>query len=248
MIPHLRSILNVRTLRNSLVNLPFYARLEERFQELPEMKQYLVYAASLSILGVLVLFNLFIRSYPASSTSLRRQPDPADQSRLRRDLAPLFAFFIIFIWALFLIFVREVMRRRRPQRAMQYETLQSQIMALRRVGGLPEDVVNRLNLLLRRTDFTGDDYEILQSLDANITHTMGASQQQIDRLPSHTVTREELQETRDEPRICSICLGPYEEGQVVRTVACFHQFHRDCVDAWLTSNPTCPICKAYAVE
>lgn len=248
MIPYLRSVINIRTLRNSLASLPFFARLEERFQEQPEMKQYLVYAASLSILGVLVLFNLFIRSYPASSTSLRKESNPTDQSRLRRDLAPLFAFFIIFIWALFLLFVREVMRRRRPQRAMQYETLQSQIMALRRVGGLPDDVINRLNLLLRRTDFTGDDYEILQSLDANITHTLGASQQQIDRLPSHTVTREELHENRDEQRSCSICLGPYEEGQVVRTVACFHQFHRDCIDAWLTSNPTCPICKAYAVE
>ena len=250
MIPYLRSLVNLRTFRNSLLAVsPQFAHLEERFRDQPEMKEYLVYAASLSILGVLVLFNLFIRSYPASSTHLRKQTENTEeQARLRRDFAPLIAFFIIFVWALFLLFVREVMRRRRPHRAMQYETLQSQIMALRRVGGLPEDVINRLNLLLRRTDFTGDDYEILQSLDANITHQMGASQQQIERLPSHVVTREEIEETRDEQRSCSICLAPYEEGQAVRTVACFHQFHRDCIDVWLTANPTCPICKAYAVE
>uniref|UniRef100_A0A061RFX1 E3 ubiquitin-protein ligase SDIR1 n=1 Tax=Tetraselmis sp. GSL018 TaxID=582737 RepID=A0A061RFX1_9CHLO len=42
---------------------------------------------------------------------------------------------------------------------------------------------------------------------------------------------------------CNICLCDYDEGDVVRTLPCLHWFHADCVDRWLRSNGTCPICK-----
>ncbi|XP_078177485.1 E3 ubiquitin-protein ligase ATL59-like [Carex rostrata] len=44
---------------------------------------------------------------------------------------------------------------------------------------------------------------------------------------------------------CSICLGGLEEGDPVRLMPnCMHLFHQDCIDKWLQSHATCPICRA----
>ncbi|KAM0841224.1 hypothetical protein ACQ4PT_059159 [Festuca glaucescens] len=44
---------------------------------------------------------------------------------------------------------------------------------------------------------------------------------------------------------CSICLGLVREGEKVRRLpACGHLFHARCVDKWLRSHPTCPLCRA----
>ncbi|KAF8725484.1 hypothetical protein HU200_020010 [Digitaria exilis] len=47
---------------------------------------------------------------------------------------------------------------------------------------------------------------------------------------------------------CVICLGLVQVGEVVRRLpACKHMFHVECIDMWLGSHSTCPICRA-AVE
>ncbi|KAJ3686292.1 hypothetical protein LUZ61_015456 [Rhynchospora tenuis] len=44
---------------------------------------------------------------------------------------------------------------------------------------------------------------------------------------------------------CSICLGVLEEDDSVRVMHnCPHLFHQDCIDKWLKSHVTCPICRA----
>ncbi|OQU85969.1 RING-H2 finger protein ATL1 [Sorghum bicolor] len=46
---------------------------------------------------------------------------------------------------------------------------------------------------------------------------------------------------------CAVCLGEFEEGDRVRMLpACLHVFHLGCVDAWLQSNASCPLCRASA--
>uniref|UniRef100_A0ACD5VVJ7 Uncharacterized protein n=1 Tax=Avena sativa TaxID=4498 RepID=A0ACD5VVJ7_AVESA len=43
---------------------------------------------------------------------------------------------------------------------------------------------------------------------------------------------------------CSICLGEYEEGEEVKALPrCGHRFHPECVDVWLRSRPSCPLCR-----
>ncbi|OAY78423.1 RING-H2 finger protein ATL39-like [Ananas comosus] len=43
---------------------------------------------------------------------------------------------------------------------------------------------------------------------------------------------------------CSICLGEYEDKQVLRVMpACHHNFHLSCIDVWLEKQSTCPICR-----
>ncbi|KAF0926932.1 hypothetical protein E2562_028419 [Oryza meyeriana var. granulata] len=47
---------------------------------------------------------------------------------------------------------------------------------------------------------------------------------------------------------CVICLGLVQVGEVVRRLpACKHLFHVECIDAWLSSHSTCPICRADVV-
>ncbi|GJM98271.1 hypothetical protein PR202_ga15261 [Eleusine coracana subsp. coracana] len=44
--------------------------------------------------------------------------------------------------------------------------------------------------------------------------------------------------------LCAVCLEDVRAGEMVRKLpACGHLFHVCCVDAWLRSHPTCPICR-----
>ncbi|KAJ3701213.1 hypothetical protein LUZ61_004918 [Rhynchospora tenuis] len=52
-------------------------------------------------------------------------------------------------------------------------------------------------------------------------------------------------EDGDGPDECTVCLGELEEGEKVRVLPrCEHLFHVDCIDKWLFSHSTCPVCRA----
>uniref|UniRef100_A0A0E0CIK4 RING-type E3 ubiquitin transferase n=1 Tax=Oryza meridionalis TaxID=40149 RepID=A0A0E0CIK4_9ORYZ len=43
---------------------------------------------------------------------------------------------------------------------------------------------------------------------------------------------------------CAICLGVVRDGEAVRRLPeCKHLFHVECVDMWLYSHATCPLCR-----
>ncbi|KAK8509600.1 hypothetical protein V6N12_001686 [Hibiscus sabdariffa] len=43
---------------------------------------------------------------------------------------------------------------------------------------------------------------------------------------------------------CSICLGEYQEKEVLRIMPkCGHNFHLSCIDLWLRKQSTCPVCR-----
>ncbi|XP_074563899.1 RING-H2 finger protein ATL58-like [Curcuma longa] len=43
---------------------------------------------------------------------------------------------------------------------------------------------------------------------------------------------------------CSVCLGEYQsDDRLQRIPHCGHTFHVDCIDHWLASNTTCPLCR-----
>ncbi|KAK8599748.1 hypothetical protein V6N13_060429 [Hibiscus sabdariffa] len=43
---------------------------------------------------------------------------------------------------------------------------------------------------------------------------------------------------------CAICLGEFEDDHLLRLLTiCCHVFHKECVDLWLESNKTCPVCR-----
>ncbi|XP_062221211.1 RING-H2 finger protein ATL72-like [Phragmites australis] len=45
-------------------------------------------------------------------------------------------------------------------------------------------------------------------------------------------------------RLCAVCLEEIESGEMVRQLpACRHLFHVECIDMWLHSHSTCPLCR-----
>ncbi|KAK9051475.1 hypothetical protein SSX86_028102 [Deinandra increscens subsp. villosa] len=44
---------------------------------------------------------------------------------------------------------------------------------------------------------------------------------------------------------CAVCLSRFESVDQLRLLPlCCHAFHADCIDAWLKSNQTCPLCRS----
>ncbi|KAL0845393.1 hypothetical protein Bca101_018639 [Brassica carinata] len=44
---------------------------------------------------------------------------------------------------------------------------------------------------------------------------------------------------------CAICLNEFEDEETLRWMPpCSHTFHANCIDVWLSSWPTCPVCRA----
>ncbi|KAK4803767.1 hypothetical protein SAY86_003584 [Trapa natans] len=47
---------------------------------------------------------------------------------------------------------------------------------------------------------------------------------------------------------CAVCLNEFEEDDVLRLLPrCSHVFHSNCIDEWLSSHTTCPVCRANLV-
>lgn len=49
--------------------------------------------------------------------------------------------------------------------------------------------------------------------------------------------------SREKNEQCAVCLYDFEEGEMVRQLNCKHKFHKGCVDEWLTSKSSCPLCR-----
>lgn len=44
---------------------------------------------------------------------------------------------------------------------------------------------------------------------------------------------------------CAVCLAEFEQGDDLRVLPkCNHAFHIPCIDTWLSSHTTCPLCRA----
>ncbi|KAI7876628.1 uncharacterized protein EV154DRAFT_525790 [Mucor mucedo] len=64
----------------------------------------------------------------------------------------------------------------------------------------------------------------------------------VAKLPTYVFRREKIVDT--EHTECAICLEDYKEGESIRTLPCKHEFHKGCIDIWLTTRKKfCPICK-----
>ncbi|KAK1275333.1 RING-H2 finger protein ATL5 [Acorus gramineus] len=46
---------------------------------------------------------------------------------------------------------------------------------------------------------------------------------------------------------CPVCLSSFEEGELARVLTnCGHVFHVECIDMWLHTHSTCPVCRTEA--
>lgn len=42
---------------------------------------------------------------------------------------------------------------------------------------------------------------------------------------------------------CPICLKVFKETSNIKALACTHLYHRGCIDAWLMTVSSCPLCR-----
>jgi len=126
------------------------------------------------------------------------------------------------------------------------------------VGGNLGTLRSHLSLMGR--EITENDFEALTQLDAinqlqdsiGRGRNSGASEHMIDRLPLHTMSAAEVASKAAAASdgsaggaltTCAVCMEPFEEGCLARTVPCMHIFHQNCIDPWLRLHASCPICK-----
>ncbi|CAH9129248.1 unnamed protein product [Cuscuta epithymum] len=74
----------------------------------------------------------------------------------------------------------------------------------------------------------------------------GLDAESVESLPAVTyasvVVGGEAEAERNE---CCICLGLFEEAEMVKVMPdCCHLFHAQCVDTWLSNRSSCPLCRA----
>ncbi|KAJ3702595.1 hypothetical protein LUZ61_006300 [Rhynchospora tenuis] len=47
------------------------------------------------------------------------------------------------------------------------------------------------------------------------------------------------------PLECTVCLSEYTDSDTLRVLpGCHHSFHQCCIDKWLASHTTCPVCRS----
>ncbi|KAM1772274.1 hypothetical protein ACFX15_046145 [Malus domestica] len=70
----------------------------------------------------------------------------------------------------------------------------------------------------------------------------------IAALPIFVFTRAGGRDGRDDNAIeCAVCLSMLEDEEMARLLPnCKHSFHAECIDKWLSSHTTCPICRTEA--
>lgn len=93
-----------------------------------------------------------------------------------------------------------------------------------------------LHMLERRVSGEIVDTEALKT---STMKSRGLSLAQIqNELPVFTPTLECLLEE------CIICMSKFQEQDHIRLLPCFHKFHVSCIDTWLASTISCPVCKS----
>lgn len=161
--------------------------------------------------------------------------------------------------------------RGRRQRFRQWV---SRLNRQRQANGQRPMSLESLSLVLRDRDLSdGQDYDGLLQFDEEagpameaLLNSVGATQEEIDRCPLRTLqSDDDLLMTRrrpeqnendadhgatatiNEPQACPICLEAFVLNDSVRTIPCFHAFHKNCIDPWLAQRALCPVCKYNAV-
>ena len=42
---------------------------------------------------------------------------------------------------------------------------------------------------------------------------------------------------------CSICQYEFEAEDIIKPLPCEHLYHTECINIWLKTERTCPVCK-----
>ncbi|XP_034948210.1 RING finger protein 44 [Chelonus insularis] len=90
-----------------------------------------------------------------------------------------------------------------------------------------------------------ENYEALLSLAERLGEAKprGLTRAEVEQLPSYKFNPDTHQGDQTN---CVVCMCDFEQPQSLRVLPCSHEFHAKCIDKWLKSNRTCPICRGDA--
>ncbi|XP_047965749.1 E3 ubiquitin-protein ligase ATL6-like [Salvia hispanica] len=67
----------------------------------------------------------------------------------------------------------------------------------------------------------------------------------LDAFPTFTYAEVKEHKIGKSALECAVCLSEFEDHETLRLIPkCDHAFHPECIDTWLESNVTCPVCRA----
>lgn len=94
-----------------------------------------------------------------------------------------------------------------------------------------------------------ENYEALLNLAERLSGSKprGLTKSEFEQLLSYRYNSEVRSSPSDQTS-CVICMCDFENKQLLRILPCSHEFHAKCVDKWLKTNQTCPICRASALD
>ncbi|KAK6944283.1 Zinc finger, RING-type [Dillenia turbinata] len=104
-----------------------------------------------------------------------------------------------------------------------------------------------VRFLVRTPRRENDDLESVTALQGRLQqlfhlHDAGVDQSFIDTLP---VFQYKAIIGLKNPFDCAVCLCEFEGEDKLRLLPkCSHAFHMECIDTWLLSHSTCPLCRA----
>ncbi|GMI83991.1 Arabidopsis Toxicos en Levadura 49, maternal effect embryo arrest 16 [Hibiscus trionum] len=104
-----------------------------------------------------------------------------------------------------------------------------------------------VRFLLRRPNRESEDSDNATALQGQLQqlfhlHDAGVDQSLIDTLP---VFHYKSIIGVNNPFDCAVCLCEFEPHDKLRLLPnCSHAFHMECIDTWLLSHSTCPLCRA----
>ncbi|KAL8613112.1 hypothetical protein ACOMHN_035053 [Nucella lapillus] len=92
-----------------------------------------------------------------------------------------------------------------------------------------------------------ENYEALLNLAERLGEAKprGLTKTEIEQLPCYRFNSEVRRNDMDQTS-CVVCMCDFESRQLLRILPCLHEFHAKCVDKWLKTNRTCPVCRADA--
>ncbi|CAL5184643.1 unnamed protein product [Lathyrus oleraceus] len=106
----------------------------------------------------------------------------------------------------------------------------------------------RRNSLLRRRLTSSSSSTVLSSGNRISPETASSSSSVVDSLPLFTFSSIKRRSSSVVSGDCAVCLSRFEQNDLLRLLPiCCHAFHAECIDAWLRSNLTCPLCRSAVI-
>uniref|UniRef100_A0A1A9VZT5 RING-type domain-containing protein n=1 Tax=Glossina brevipalpis TaxID=37001 RepID=A0A1A9VZT5_9MUSC len=103
-----------------------------------------------------------------------------------------------------------------------------------------EDVSNADN------DSLLNDHQILEAMQGACDEfSRDLRTVKINMLPSNEYN---IEMSNGDQLSCAICINDFLSKEIIRTLPCNHRFHVECIDKWLQSNSTCPMCRARVIH